>query len=202
VPDSTTSRRVTDALRSTRVHYDRAIDLLARLVPLARRLERAVRYYGLAVGGAAVVMVATIVAVDTPSVVWTWTAVIVLLAILWIAPAIILVFASMLREALRLPSELRSLPDVAPARAREIAQLVQASRDRPGTEAPRSFTRDTWRAGRLLNALRREVPGVSVLLSLARIPFMVAVLGAIVVGAAEILMVPFVVVSAVVVSVV
>ncbi len=60
------------------------------------------------------------------------------------------------------------------------------------------MVRDSWRAGRLLNALRRDVPGVSVLsVDRARCPFMIMVLVALAVGLVELVLVPFVVAGAV-----
>jgi nucleotide-binding universal stress UspA family protein len=202
VNGAASSARIAGAARSARVGYDRAIDLLERLVPLARRLERALRVYGVVVAAAALVIVGALLAVDLPGTVWTWGLVIALLAILLVAPAIILLFSSMLHAALELPGQFRSLPDIAPARARELASLAREAGARPQHERVGSIPRDSWRAGRLLNALRKEVPGVSVLLSMARVPFMVLVAAAILVGGLEILMAPFVVMAAIVSTIV
>lgn len=194
------SSRVVGAARSARAGYDRAFELLERLVPLAARLERALRWFAFTVVAAALVIVATVVVVDVPGTSWTWGLLVLLLLLLLVAPAVILVFTAMLREALELPSRLRSLPDVAPSRARELADIArQAKQNR--REAPGALPRDTWRAGRLVNALRKEVPGVSVLLSLARLPFLALVLGALVIGFGEVLLAPFVVMAALVSSV-
>lgn len=160
--------RITSVTTSARHGYGRAIDLLERLVPLARRLELVVRWFGIAVIVAAVVITVAVVSIDVPGAVWTWGLVAVLLGLLLIAPVIILLFASMLREALELPGQLRVLPDVAPARAKELADLARLARAPRDHERPRSIARDSWRAGRLLNAVRREVPSVSVLLAIAR----------------------------------
>jgi hypothetical protein len=194
--------RLAGAAQSARSGYDRAIDLLERLVPIASRLERVVRFYGYLVVAAALVIVATLLAVDVPGTVWTWGALIALLLVLLIAPAVILVFASMLREALRLPSQFRTLPDLAPARARELGALAREARDWRRREQVGSIPRDTWRAGRLLNALRKEIPGVSVLLSIARIPFMIAVAIAMLVGVFEVMLAPVVVATALISSVI
>jgi hypothetical protein len=202
VATPTSSSRLSHAARSAQGGYDRAIDVLERLVPLARRLERAVRFYGFAVGVAALVIVATVLAVDLPGTVWTWGLAVVLLGVLLVAPVIILLFSSMLREALDLPAQFRALPDVAPARARELANLVRVAHANGSQEKVGSIARDSWRAGRLLNALRREVPGVSVVLSIARIPFIIMVLVAMMAGVFELCLAPFVVVLAVVTTLV
>lgn len=183
------------AARGARAGYDRVIDLLEALVPLACRLERALRLYALVVALAAVLIVGAVVAVDVPGTVWTWGAVLVLLALLLFAPVVIVLFTSMLHEVRELPAQLRAVPDVAPARARELAVLVREANVHRHERA-RSIPRDTWRAGRLLNALRREIPSVSVLLSVARVPFLVLVGVALLVGALQVLLVPFVVVGA------
>lgn len=190
------------AVSSARVGYDRAIDLLERLVPIARRLERAVRIYAFVIVGAALVSVGTVLVVDLPGTVWTWGLVLAVLAMMLVAPVIILLFASMLREALELPGQFRSLPDVAPTRARELALLAREAGSRPKHERVGSIPSDSWRAGRLLNALRKEVPGVSVLLSIARVPFMIMVGVALLVGAFQIAMAPLVVLVAIVSTVI
>jgi hypothetical protein len=192
------SERLGTAVRSARVGYDRAIDLLDRLVPLARRLERTVFVYGLTVGFAVVLTIGSVLVVDVPSEIWTWSALVVAAGLLTIAPVVILLFASMLREALELPQKLRALPDLAPARARDVNELVQEARARPQHERMVSLPRDSWRAGRLLNALRKEVPGVSVVLAIARVPFMILVAVCLVVGAVEVALAPLIVVVAVV----
>ena len=187
----TSSSRLSQAARSAQGGYDRAIDVLERLVPLARRLERAVRFYGFAVAVAGLVIVATVLAVDVPGTVWTWGLVVVLLGALLVAPVIILIFSSMLREALDLPAQFRVLPDVTPARPRELTNLVRQAHANGQHERAGSIARDSWRAGRLLNALRREVPGVSVVLSFARVPFIILVLVAMLAGVFELLRLPF-----------
>jgi hypothetical protein len=178
--------------------YDRAIDLLEALVPIARRLEQVVRWFGVAVIVAALVITVAAVSVDVPGTVWTWGLVAVLLGLLLIAPVFILVFSGMLREALTLPGQLRSLPEVAPARARELADLTRLARAPREHEAPRSIAKDSWRAGRLLNAVRREVPSVSVLLAVARWPFIIAVFVAALIGIGELFAAPLAVFIAVV----
>ena len=200
IPTSSTS--FSSAARVAQGGYDRAIDVLERLVPLARRLERAIRFYGFAVAAAALVTVVTVLAVTLPGTVWTWGLVVVLLGVLLVAPVIILIFASMLREALDLPTQFRALPNLAPARARELADLAREAHANRHHERVGSIARDSWRAGRLLNALRREVPGVSVVLSIARVPFMIMVLIALMVGVFELCLAPFVVVLALVTTLV
>ena len=84
----------------------------------------------------------------------------------------------------------------------ELASLAREAGSRPQHERVGSIPGDSWRAGRLLNALRKEVPGVSVLLSIARVPFMIMVGVAILVGAFQIAMTPLVVFVAVVSTIV
>jgi hypothetical protein len=185
-------------VHAARIGYDRAIDVLDRLVPLARRIERIVWVYGIAVAVAVLLIVGSVLVVDLPSEWWTWGALLVLTAVLAIAPAVILLFASMLHEALELPEKFRALPDLAPTRARALSELAREARARPQHERMGSLPRDSWRAGRLLNALRKEIPGVSVLLAIARVPFMILVGIALVVGGLEIAVAPLVVSAAIV----
>jgi hypothetical protein len=197
-----TPGRTAGAVRTARYGYDRAIDVLERLVPIAARLERVVRAYGIAVGIAAAIIVATVLIVDLPGTVWTWGLAILFIGALLVAPIVILLFASMLREALTLPAQFRSLPDIAPARARELATIAREAKDWRQHERAGSIPRDSWRAARLLNALRKAVPGVSVVLSLARVPFLILVGVALLVGFVELALAPVVVVVALVAAVV
>jgi hypothetical protein len=194
--------RTAGAARTARESYDRAVDVLDRLVPLAGRLERTVRVYGITVLLAALITVGSVLVVDLPSEVWTWGLLLVVFAALLVAPIVILLFASMLREALELPERFRSLPEVAPGRARQLGELVVEARRRPQGERLGAMPRDTWRAGRLLNRLRKDVPGVSVLLALARVPFMVLVAVSLLVGAVEIAFAPLFLTFAVVTTLV
>lgn len=194
--------RVAGVATSARHGYDRAIDLVEALVPVARRLEAVVRWFAFAVIAAAAVITVAVVSIDVPGTVWTWGLVVVLLGALLIAPVIVLLFSGMLREALELPGQLRALPDLAPARARELADLTRLARAPREHEPPRSIAKDSWSAGRLLNAVRREIPSVSVLLAIARWPLMIAVFVAALVGIVELFVAPAAVLAAVVLAVV
>jgi hypothetical protein len=176
--------------------YDHAITVLERLVPVARAINHGVLGFAIATGFAALMILASVLAVDVPSEWWTWLLLLVLAGLL-LTPAVILtMFFFMLREALALPAKLRQLPDVAPDRASELAQLVSEARARERTVSVGSLPRDSWRAGRLLLKVRDDIPWAGVLISLVRVPFLIAVAAAFLFGLGEIVMAPVVAVVA------
>lgn len=180
-------QRVTSAARE---HYDRAITVLERLVPIAQAINRGVLGYAVATAIAAVVLVSSVLIVEVPSSLWTWALLVLATAVLLLPAGVLVVFFFMLREALELPAKLRAIPDVAPARAGELAALVVEARARERTVSVATLPRDSWRAGRLLLRIRDDVPWAGVLISLVRVPFLLAVGAAFVAGLLEIVLAP------------
>lgn len=170
--------------------YDRGIDLLDRLVPLARALRGALLAYALVVAAAVVVIAGVLLGHDAPGVWFTWLGFVVLVGVLSIAPILLLVFVAMLKEVLDLPAKLRALPDVGPAHAVELAKLVAEARRPPpdGTPRPRprSMPRSIWQAGRLMTRLHDDIPFPGPLLVIVRVPLLIAVGAAFLVGMFEI----------------
>lgn len=180
--------------------YDRAVDVLERLVPVARVLRGALLGYALVVAGSTVAIGAVLLVRDAPDVWFTWLGLVVLVGLLAIAPALLFVFVAMLGAVLELPATLRDLPDVGPARAAELANLVRQARQpiAHGAERPRSVPGDLWRAGRLMMELRAALPLPGPVMAIARWPLLVAVGIALVVGFAQIVAALVVVAAAVV----
>jgi hypothetical protein len=137
---------------------------------------------------------------DAPGTGATWLLYVIFVGVLLAPSAVLAVFALTLRETLQLPDKLRQLPDVAPQRAGEVARLVAEARQRERTISLRTLPQDSWRAGRLLVRLRDDIPWAGVLLRLVRIPFLLLVLAALVVGLVEILLAPAFVAYAVLIA--
>jgi hypothetical protein len=175
---------------SARGGYDRAIDLLERLVPLARALWWGVVVFAALAAAAGLAIAGTVLWADAPSTGTTWLLYVLFVVVLLAPSAVLVVFALTLRETLQLPDKLRQLPDVAPQRAGEVARLVAEARQRERTISLRTLPQDSWRAGRLLVRLHDDIPWAGVLLRLVRIPFLLLVLAALVVGLVEILLAP------------
>lgn len=176
--------------------YGRAVDLLDRLIPLAHRIHRGVLRFAVAVAACAAAIAVTFLVVDRPGTGWTWGLWAGLVLVLAVAPTVLLLFSRMLGEALALPAKLRNLPEVGPAHAAELSRLaVEAAGREPGTRL-RSLPRDGWRAGRLLLRAHDDVPYVGALLSIVRVPFMIAVGVAFVAGLATVAVTPLVIVAA------
>jgi hypothetical protein len=176
--------------------YGRAVDLLDRLVPLAHRVHRGVFRFAMVVAACAAAIAATFLVLDLPGTGWTWGLWAALVVVLAAAPVVLLLFSRMLGEALALPARLRNLPEVGPAHAAELSRLAaEAARREPGTRL-RSLPRDGWRAGRLLLRAHDDVPYVGALLSIVRVPFLIAVGVASVAGLATVAVTPLVLVGA------
>ncbi len=168
--------------------YDRALELLERLVPIARVLRGALLGYALVVAASVLAIAVVLVRRDVPGVWFTWLAFGLLVVVLAAAPAVILFFVWMLKEVLELPGKLRALPDVGPARAAELAQLVREARQPvpPGAERRGSIPGDVWRAGRLMFDLYDALPFPGPVRAIVRWPLLIAVLLALVFGFFEI----------------
>jgi hypothetical protein len=176
--------------------YGRAVELLDRLVPLAHRIHRTVLWFAVLVAACAAAVSVTFLVLDVPGTWWTWGLWLVLAVVLALPPTVLFLFARMLREALALPAKLRSLPEVGPAHAAELSRLAsEAARREPGTRL-RSLPRDGWRAARLLLRAHDDVPYAGALLSIVRVPFLIAVGAAFVAGLAIVLITPMVIVGA------
>ncbi len=180
--------------------YDRVIDLLERLVPIARVLRGALLAYALVVAASVAAIAVVLLRRDAPDVWFTWFGFVVLVVLLSVAPALLLVFVWMLGEVLGYPAKLRALPDVGPARAGELAALVREARApvESGTERPRSLPGDLWRAGRLMFELYDALPFPGPVRALLRWPLLIAVMAAAAFGFAEVVAAMLLVVASIV----
>ncbi|WP_208026903.1 hypothetical protein [Rhabdothermincola sediminis] len=175
--------------------YDRAIDVLERAVPLARAALTIVQACAAVVALSAVAVVVVVVAHDPPGTWQTWLATALLVMVLAIAPLVLWFFAALLREVLALPAQLRALPDVGSRYARELAMLVSEAAGPGGRVRLRSLPGDSVRLARLLLRLRDDLPASGALLALVRVPMLVAVAAAFVVGVLQVLLAPVIVLS-------
>ncbi len=162
--------------------YERAIGVLERLVPIARGIQLGVRVYAGMVAAAALTIAVVLVVDDVPGTWYTWAAWATFVVFVFAPPVFLLFFASLLSEVLRLPDKLRALPDVGPAHARELSELVREAHSKGATVHLRTLPRDLWRLGRLVLELRDDIPTTSVVLSLVRVPMLIAVAIAFVAG--------------------
>jgi hypothetical protein len=176
--------------------YDRAIDVLESAVPLARGVRTTVVVYAVVVAASALVIAAALIAVDPPDATHTWLAALVVVAILAMPAIILFFFASLLGEVLHLPEKLRAVPDVGPAHARDLADLVREARGSGRGVRVRTLPGDLWRLGRLVLRLHDDIPTAGVLLALARVPMLIAVGVAFVAGLVQIFFAPVVVLFA------
>ncbi len=171
---------------------------LARLVPLARRMARWVRFLAISAAVSVVIIVAVPLTAGWPGVVGG-VALVAVALVLAGAPVVLWLFYDALEEVLALPGWLRASPDVLRDHGRELAELARAARPVAG-EARRPRTHvvgDGWRAGRLLLEAHAEVPGYGAALRLISVPFLAAVALAVVGALAEVTLAPLVVLAAV-----
>jgi hypothetical protein len=189
-----TGRAAVDNGRSTVV----LLQVLQRLVPLARRLVSGVRWLAISAAVSVVIIVVVPLTAGWPGVMGG-AALAVVALILAGAPVVLWLFHDALEEVLALPGWLRASPDIVRNHGRELADLVSESRaaGRSGRRARVHLVRDGWRAGRLLLETHAEVPGYGAALRLVSAPFLVAVALAVVGALVEISLAPVVVLVAV-----
>jgi hypothetical protein len=168
-----------------------AVSVVARILPLAAAVGRAVRTLGL-VGLAAAVAIALVVIVRwTPGDREDWAGFVVLCVLLAVPPAVLLAFSFVLGEVVELPDRLRGYPGTTRehvAELRTIAAEAQA-RERP---AWRRLPGSTWRLATLVRSARDLLAPHAPLLPLLSVPFLVGTL-------VSALLIPVLVVAALVV---
>jgi hypothetical protein len=168
-----------------------AVSVLARILPLAAAVGRAIRTLGL-VGLVAAVAIALVVLVRwTPGDREDWAGLVVLSALLAVPPAVLLAFSFVLGEVVELPDKMRGYPGATRehvAELRAIADEAQA-RERP---AWRRLPGISWRLATLVRSARDLLAPHAPLLPLFSVPFLVGTL-------VSALLVPVLVVAALVV---
>lgn len=150
-----------------------AVGVLGRIVPLAAAVRRGVLTLGL-VGLAAAAGVALAVAARwTPSEGPRWTALVVLVVLLLLPPAVLLAFAFVLNEVVELPDKLRRYPGEARGHVEELRALARDAQERE-RPAWRRLPRSTWRLVGLIRSARELLVPHAPLLPLLNVPFLVA----------------------------
>jgi len=176
--------------RGLRQGLDRASGLLRTLVPLAARLVRVVRAYALVTGVAALLVVVAVAWRLAP---WSFgevLGVLVLMALLAAPVGVLWLFGQALEEVAELPERVSRFPDVARGNVTELAALAKQRR---ATGSPGSLPGDLWRAGRLLLGAHDSLPGYGAVLTLVRVPFLIAsAISAVVAGVIIVLALPVV----------
>jgi hypothetical protein len=168
-----------------------AVSVLARILPLAAAVGRAVRTLGLVGLGAAVAIALVVLVRWTPSDREDWAGLVVLSALLVVPPALLLAFSFVLGEVVELPDKLRDYPGATRehvAELRTIADEAQA-RERP---AWRRLPGISWRLATLVRSARDLLAPHAPLLPLFSVPFLVGTL-------VSALLIPVLVVAALVV---
>ncbi len=199
------------AERSAAARYDRAVrnavaarqrleqglKVLGRLVPLALRLSRLVGVFVAVVGVAAVTIAVVLVWLLWPSSLIEAFGLLIIVAFVLAPVAVLWLFHSALAEVVRIPDRLVAVPDLARTHGTELARLVRESQVGRGRMNLASLPADLWRAGRLLLAAHDDLPGYGAALTLVSVPFLLAALAAAGLGLLEIALAPFLLVGAV-----
>lgn len=161
---------------SARRGLQQGIDVLRRLVPLASRVARGVRFFAIATMVVSVVIVLAVLSYGIPSNVAWWLFLVALIA--WVAwpPAVLWLFHHSLVEAIELPERILNSPDIGKEYASQLVQIVQENRGGVGNTARRATLGDAWRSGRLLIEAKRDLPGYARALRLVSLPFLFLVL--------------------------
>lgn len=184
-----------------RRRLDQGYRALRGLVPLAARLVGLVRGFTVATAVAGAVLAAVVVWKLWPTTVIEVVVVVVAVAALSAPVVVLWLFGSALAEAVDLPRRLAATPDAARGHGTEVAALL---RDAQGHQRRRLRTlpADLWRAGRLLLAANRDLPGYGSVLALVSPTFLLTSAAAALAGVAMLMLVVPVLVGAVLVTVV
>ena len=150
-----------------------AVGVLARILPLAASVGRAVRTLGLAGLGAAVAIALVVVVRWTPGDREDWAGLVVLFLVLAVPPAVLLAFSFVLGEVVALPERLRGYPG---ATREHVAELRAIADDAQARERPawRRLPGSTWRLASLVRSARDLLAPHAPLLPLFSVPFLVA----------------------------
>ncbi|MCU0310568.1 MAG: hypothetical protein MUE36_06470 [Acidimicrobiales bacterium] len=155
---------------AARVRADRAYVVLGRLLPIAVGAVRVVRIYTVAVALAAVVVVAAIGLVVRPSSLVDALAGLVVAGVVAAPVMVLWLFGSALREVVELPGRIGSVPELARRHGTDLVEVARAAQLRGGPTRVRPG--DAWRAGRLMLAARRDLPGYGAALTLVSPTFL------------------------------
>jgi hypothetical protein len=203
-PGRSTSRydRAVRTAAVARRRLDQGIDVLGRLVPLARRISRFVGAYVALVGAASATIVAVLLWRFWPASPADVVAHMIVAAALFAPVAMLWLFHRALAEVVQIPARLAVVPDVARDHGGELARLVRDAQVRRGRLRVTSLPADLWRSGRLLLAAHDDLPGYGAVLTLVSVPFLLASLAAAAVGLVVIVSAPAVLVGGVLTAVV
>jgi hypothetical protein len=199
------TRRYDRAVRSAvvaRRRLDQGIEVLGRLVPLARRISRAVGVYVALVAAASATIVTVLLWRFWPGSPAEVVAHLVIAAVVFAPVAMLWLFQRALAEVVQIPERLAAVPDVARDHGGELARLVRDAQVRRGRFRLTSLHADLWRAGRLLLAAHDDLPGYGAVLTLVSVPFLLASLAAACVGLVLVLTAPAVLVGGILTAVV
>jgi hypothetical protein len=152
-----------------------AITLLARIVPAAATVARAMRKLGLVALGAAATIAVVVVVRWTPGSGEDWAALAVLCVLLAVPPGFVLAFSLVLGEVVELPDKLRSYPGTIREHAEQLSAIARKvqTRERP---AWRRLPRSTWQLALLIRSARDLLAPHAPLLPLLSLPFLIATL--------------------------
>ena len=187
---TTGARRAVDGGRSSAA----LLGTLQRLVPLARRMVRWVRFLALSAAVSVAIIVVAPLTAGWPSITGGLLLAVVAVVLAG-APVVLWLFYDALEEVLALPGWLRASPEIMRNHGGELADLVVQARTagREGRRRRVHVVRDGWRAGRLLLETHAEVPGYGAALRLISVPFLMAVALSAMGALAEITLAPVVV---------
>jgi len=191
-----TERAARGALAARR-RIDQGIEVLGRLVPLARKVSRFVGVYVAIVAAASTTIVGVLLWRLWPESLSEAVGHFIVAALLFAPVAVLWLFHRALAEVVQLPDRLVAVPDVARDHGGELARLVRDAQVRRGRPRLTSLPADLWRAGRLLLAAHDDLPGYGAVLTLVSVPFLLASLASAVVGLVLIVSAPAVVAGAV-----
>lgn len=181
---------------------DRGLVALRALIPLARRVASVVRAYAAIAAAAGLVIVVVALRNGLPGSEIQWGALVATTVIVAGPPIVLWLFSSALLDALSLPDQLATNPELMRSHGRELASLARDAHAQAGGSVRRIRLRrgDVWRAGRLLLGAHRDLPGYGGALRLVSVPFLIVTLFAAFLAALVIVLAPLTVLLALLVG--
>jgi hypothetical protein len=167
---------------STRRRADQGFAVVQKLLPLASRVVRWVRGYTFLTAVAIGIIVGSVAWVVWPESLVELLGLLVFAAMLCAPLVMLWLFGSALREVVELPERLGSVPDLARTHGPELLALARRTSTSGGEQRSGSILGDTWRAGRLMLGVRRNLPGYGAALTLMSPTFLIASLAAALAG--------------------
>jgi len=173
---------------------DSVVGLLERLVPAARGARTVVTVLAAASALSVLLLFIALPVTDRVQTLTSWVAHLVLTALLFGPPLLLLGLRLLLSSVIGLPDRLRREPGLRKEQVTQLAALAGGEDPRTAERGLRPGTR-AWRFGKLLLEARGQLVAYSVLWRLASVPYLVLCAAAAAIAVVELFLLPVIVLT-------